>query len=87
MAKNSSSADLVGKSYWRGLIFSIVFVIIIILIAAAGKILIRLGDGNDATLEIYLSQIVHLKWFGLITFVIVLFLVSTKVFGNRILDS
>ena len=81
------SYDIIGKSYIRGLVFSLVFVVIITLIVAVGKCILRPLDGAEVTWELLLYNIARQKWFAIISFVACAVLVSAKVLGRRISES
>ena len=79
--------DFIGKSYYRGVIFSFIFVTVIMLIMVARKLLVGTSDWGQISWDMFVYQLDTIKWFYLFAYVGCLFLVSAKVMGRRIADS
>ena len=79
--------DIIGKSYFRGFIFSIVVSMVIVSISCLSKFIEGPGRHVELTLEQYLKYLGGMWIFGIVIFVVLLFLTMAKVLGKRMADS
>ncbi len=79
--------DIIGNSYFKGLIFSVVVSMVIISISCLSKFIEGPGRHVELTWEQYLKYLGGMWQFGIVVFVVVTFLTMAKVLGKRIADS